>query len=76
MSMRCKSIHGSYLLAFKWLNMPVKVPSSWSILNKLKNRMHKSDSYKPTKIRIEGHIKVGIALGNNSLYLFCGFVGK
>ena len=38
--------------------------------------MHKSDSYKPTKIRIEGHIKVGIALGNNSLYLFCGFVGE
>ena len=72
MSMRCKSIHGSYLLAFKWLNMPVKVPSSWSILNKLKNRTQKSDSYKPTKTRIEGHIKVGIAWGIALCIYFVG----
>ena len=30
--MRCRSLDCSYLV-FKWLNMPVVVPSSWSISN-------------------------------------------
>ena len=48
-----------FLFSTKRLKICFTVPSSWSILNK-KNRMCKSDSLFIEKLRVEGHIKIGI----------------
>ena len=43
-----ESLYGSFIV-FKWLNMPVTVPSSWSISKQLITC--KSDPYNTTKIK-------------------------
>ena len=52
-------MYGSYV-AFKWVNMPVIVPSSWLISNIQKVTLLNVIPLKATKIRIESKIKVGI----------------